>query len=222
MAHLPLLSQASGPNTQRKVAADMALGGTERIRLQKTWCRREFLLNRQSPSRTRGPVPRGPGCSRGHHSPSDHLEAPSRAYRRRSCRGERRAPSACTRTWARLRATEGRSRSDAWCTGTEEEELRCEAAEIGEGVTALAVLSRVSSLAQCEADPDIAQCEADSLEGRGTTPCERRLVHWHRGRGAPLRSSRDRGRRHRPRRPQSSVQPRAERSRSRHRAMRSR
>jgi hypothetical protein len=95
-------------------------------------------------------------------------------------------------------------------------------AEIGEGVIALSVLSRVSSLAQCEADPDIAQCEADSLEGRGTTPCERRLVHWHRGRGAPLRSSRDRGRRNRPRRPQSSVQPRAERSRSRHRAMRSR
>ena len=44
-----------------------------------------------------------------------------------------------------------------------EEELRCEAAEIGEGVTALAVLNRVSSLAQSAADPDIAQCEADSL-----------------------------------------------------------
>lgn len=59
------------------------------------------------------------------------------------------------------RATEGRSRNDALCTGTEEEELRCEAAERGEGVTALAVLSRVSSLAQCEADSSIAQCEAD-------------------------------------------------------------
>jgi hypothetical protein len=54
--------------------------------------------------------------------------------------------------------------NDALCTGTEEEELRCEAAEIGEGVTALAVLSRVSSLAQSAAGPDIAQCEADSLE----------------------------------------------------------
>jgi hypothetical protein len=53
--------------------------------------------------------------------------------------------------------------NDALCTGTEEEELRCEAAEIGEGVTALAVLSRVSSLAQSAAGPDIAQCEADSL-----------------------------------------------------------
>lgn len=51
---------------------------------------------------------------------------------------------------------------------------------------------------------------------------KRRLVHGHRGRGAPLRSGRDRGRRDRPRRPQSSVKPRAERSRSRHRAMRSR
>ena len=53
--------------------------------------------------------------------------------------------------------------NDALCTGTEEEELHCEAAEIGEGVTALAVLSRVSSLAQSAAGPDIAQCEADSL-----------------------------------------------------------
>ena len=63
----------------------------------------------------------------------------------------------------KTRATEGRSRNDAWCTGTEEEELRCEAAEIGEGVTALAVLNRVSSLARSAAGPDIAQCEVDSL-----------------------------------------------------------
>ena len=61
------------------------------------------------------------------------------------------------------RATEGRSRNDALRTGAEDEELSCEAAEKGEGVTALAVLRRVSSLAQCEADSSIAQCEADSL-----------------------------------------------------------
>ena len=61
------------------------------------------------------------------------------------------------------RATEGRSRNDALRTGAEDEELSCEAAEKGEGVTALAVLRRVSSLAQCETDSSIAQCEADSL-----------------------------------------------------------
>ena len=39
------------------------------------------------------------------------------------------------------RATEGRSRNDALRTGAEDEELSCEAAEKGEGVTALAVPS---------------------------------------------------------------------------------
>ena len=71
------------------------------------------------------------------------------------------------------RATEGRSRNDALCTGTEEEELRCEAAEKGEGVTALAVLSRVSSLAQCEAD-SLAKYQRSSLTaaaGRAKRDC---------------------------------------------------
>jgi len=98
--------------------------------------------------------------------------APLRSNRDRGRRDRPRRPQSsvkprAVRSRSRHRAVRSRftrrSRSDAWCTGTEEEELRCEAAEIGEGVTALAVLSRVSSLAQSAAGPDIAQCEADSL-----------------------------------------------------------